>query len=307
MIFHIVVRELYDHLSSLRFALTTLLILILMIGNAVVYLGEYKQRMGIYRGRTIGSQNRLQSRCETLYDLALRGPGHLYKKPSPLAFCADGGEKLLLNEVRGSTDGRVRRWWNGDTSYEFTEIWALAYPPNVDILFIAEQVPSERSIMPDYIKIDWGFVTAVLLSFMGILFTFDSISGERERGTLRLMLSNSISRNAVICGKFLGAFWTIAIPFLLGAIVSISIIYLSKAVPFDGSHWVRLGLIICVALIYTSIFIFLGILVSSRVRESSTSLAILLLIWTVWVVLLPNALGSLGNRLHAPVLPPESL
>ena len=73
MIFHIVIRELYDHLSSLRFALTTLLILILMIVNAVVYLGEYKQRMGIYRGRTIASQNRLQSRCETLYDLALRG------------------------------------------------------------------------------------------------------------------------------------------------------------------------------------------------------------------------------------------
>lgn len=299
MIFHIVVRELYDHLSSLRFALTTLLILILMIVNAVVYLGEYKQRMGIYRGRTIGSQNRLQSRCETLYDLALRGPGHLYKKPSPLSFCADGGEKLLLDEVRGNSERRIRRWWNGDDFYEFTEIWALAYPPNVDILFISEQVPSERSIMPDYIKIDWGFVTAVLLSFMGILFTFDSISGEQERGTLRLMLSNSISRSTVICGKFLGAFITIAIPFLFGAIVSIFIIYLSETVPFSGSHWVRLSLIICVALIYTSIFIFLGILVSSRVRESSTSLAVLLLIWTVWVVLLPNALGSLGNRLHA--------
>ena len=299
MIFYIVIRELYDHLSSLRFALTTLLILILMIVNAVVYLGEHKQRMGIYRGRTIASENRLQSRCETLYDLVLRGPGHLYKKPSPLAFCADGGERLLLDEVRGTSERRIRRWWNGDVSYEFTEIWALAYPPNVDILFIAEQVPSERSIMPDYIKIDWGFVTAVLLSFMGILFTFDAISGEQERGTLRLILSNSISRSAVICGKFLGAFFSIAIPFLLGAIVNISIIYLSESVPFSGSHWVRLGLIICVALIYTSIFIFLGILVSSRVRESSTSLAILLLIWTVWVVLLPNALGSVGNRLHA--------
>ena len=299
MIFHIVIRELYDHLSSLRFALTTLLILILMIVNAVVYLGEHKQRMGIYRGRTIASENRLQSRCETLYDLALRGPGHLYKKPSPLAFCADGGEGLLLDEVRGTSERRIRRWWNGDVSYEFTEIWGLTYPPNVDILFISEQVPSERSIMPDYIKIDWGFVTAVLLSFMGILFTFDAISGEQERGTLRLMLSNSISRSAVICGKFLGAFFTIAIPFLLGAIVNISIIYLSESVPFSGNHWVRLGLIICVALIYTSIFIFLGILVSSRVRESSTSLAILLLIWTVWVVLLPNALGSVGNRLHA--------
>jgi len=153
--------------------------------------------------------------------------------------------------------------------------------------------------MPAYIKIDWGFVTAVLLSFMGILFTFDAISGEQERGTLRLMLANSISRNTVICGKFLGAFFAISIPFLVGTIVSLSIIYLSEAVQFDGSYWMRLGAIVCVALIYISIFIFLGIFISTRVKESSTSLAILLLIWTVWVVLMPNALGSLGNRLQS--------
>ena len=305
MIFHIVKRELYDHLSSLRFALTTLLILILMIVNAVTYLGEYKQRLGKYRGQVDWSRNELKSRSATLYRLALKGPGHLYKKPSPLAFCADGGEKVLLSEVRGNTAGRTRRWRSGDTSYKFTETWGLIYPPNTDLLFIGEQIPKESSIMPDYIKIDWGFVTAVLLSFMGILFTFDAISGEQERGTLRLMLANSISRNTVICGKFLSAFFAIAIPFLIGVIVSTSIIYISKAIQFNGSYWVRLGFIVCVALIYTSIFILLGLFVSSRVEESSTSLAILLLIWTIWVVLMPNALGSLGNRLQSRPTPKE--
>ena len=299
MIFHIVKRELYDHLSSLRFALTTLLILILMIVNAITYLGEYKQRMSEYQKQVVRSRNELKSRGSSLYRLTLKGPGHLNKKPSPLAFCADGGEKVLLGEVRGNTAGRTRRWRSGDTSYKFTEIWGLIYPPNRDLLFISEAVPTDRSIMPDYIKIDWGFVTAALLSFVGILFTFDSISGEQERGTLRLMLANSISRNTVLCGKFLSAFFTIAIPFLIGAIVSLSIIHLSAVVQFTGSHWVRLGVIVCVALIYTSIFILLGLFVSSRVRESSTSLAILLLIWTVWVVLVPNALGSLGNRLQS--------
>ena len=149
-------------------------------------------------------------------------------------------------------------------------------------------------------------MTVVLLSFMGILFTFDAISGEQEGGTLRLMLANSVSRNTVICGKFLGVFFAIRIPFLIGVIVSISIIYLSEAVQFNGSHWVRLGFIVCVGLIYTSIFISLGILVSTRVKESSTSLAILLLIWTVWVVLVPNALGSLSNRLHPRPSPKRS-
>ena len=305
MIFHILTRELYDHLSSLRFALTTLLILILMVVNAIVYLGEYKQRMREYRGQVVASRNELKSRCTTLYRLTLKGPGRLCKKPSPLAFCADGGEKILLDEVRGNTASRTRRWRSGDTTYKFTEIWGLIYPPNRDLLFISETVPTDRSIMPDYIKIDWGFVTAALLSFMGILFTFDSISGEQERGTLRLMLANSVSRNEVIFGKFLSAFFAIATPFLIGTIVSLSIVHLSKVVQFEGSHWMRLGFIVCVALIYTSIFILLGLLVSTRVKESSTSLAILLLVWTVWVVLLPNALGSLGNRLQSRPTPKE--
>ena len=300
MIFHIVKRELYDHLSSLRFALTTLLILILMIVNAVAYLGEYKQRMKTYHRDTAESRMWLRSQCDTLYRLVLKGPGSLYKKPSPLAFCTSGGEELLFGRVRGGTAGRTRQWDSGSASHQFTEIWRLNYPQtNIDLWGISDGESSESSIMPDFIKIDWGFVTAVVLSFMGILFTFDSISGEQEHGTLRLMLANSISRHTVICGKFLSAFFTIAIPFLIGTIVSLSIIYLSEVVQFKGGHWVRLGFIVCVALIYTSIFILLGLLVSSRVKESSTSLAILLLIWTFWVVLMPNALGSLGNRLHS--------
>ena len=247
MIFHIVKRELSDHLSSLRFALTTLLILILMIVNAVAYLGEYKRQIKNYHRNVAGARDRLQLHCDMLYRLVLRGPGDLHKKPSPLAFCADGGEDLLFRHVRGGTARRTRHWKNGDASYRFTELWRLVYPQaSPDLGFIAPSKSNEWSIMPDFIKIDWGFVTTVLLSFMGILFTFDAISGEQERGTLRLMLANSVSRNTVICGKFLGAFFAIAIPFLIGVIVSISIIYLSEVVQFKRSHWIRLGFIVCV-------------------------------------------------------------
>ena len=306
MIFHIVKRELYDHLSSLRFALTTLLILMLMVVNAVTYLGEYKQRMKKYEKNVAASRDRLKLHTDTLYRLVLRGPGDLHKKPSPLTFCADGGEELLFGHVRGGTARRTRLWKRGDVSYQFTEIWRLVYPQaSPDLIFISPPRSNTWNILPDFIKIDWGFVTAIVLSFMGILFTFDSISGEQEHGTLRLILANSVSRNAVICGKFLGAFFAIAIPFLVGVIVSISIIYLSEAIQFHSSHWMRLGFIVCIALVYTSIFILLGLLVSTLTKQSSTSLVILLLIWTVWVVLTPNALGSLSSRLYPRPSPKE--
>ena len=122
MIFHIVKRELHDHLSSLRFALTTLLILILMIVNAVAYLGEYNQQMKIYQKNIAATHNRLKRHSDTLYHLVLKGPGDLHKKPSPLAFCADGGKDLLFRHVRGGTASRTRRWEGEDTSHRYQAI-----------------------------------------------------------------------------------------------------------------------------------------------------------------------------------------
>ena len=90
MIWHIIKRELYDNLNSLRFALTTVLLLSLMLTNAVVYLREHPKRIQEYRDGVAEYENRLASyAADSLYKLAEQGPGNLYKKPSPLHFCAE--------------------------------------------------------------------------------------------------------------------------------------------------------------------------------------------------------------------------
>ena len=53
MIWHITKRELYDHLNSLRFAFTTVLLIGLMIVNAIGYLGEHTSAInGISKKRS---------------------------------------------------------------------------------------------------------------------------------------------------------------------------------------------------------------------------------------------------------------
>ena len=49
MIWHITKRELYDHLNSLRFVFTMVLLLVLMIVNAIGYLGDYKAQSVAYQ------------------------------------------------------------------------------------------------------------------------------------------------------------------------------------------------------------------------------------------------------------------
>ena len=286
MIWHLTRRELYDHLNSLRFAFTTVLLIALMTVNAIGYLGEHKAQSVAYQQKVSASLDKMRSNADNLYNLLTEGPGNLYKKPSPLSFCASSGEAFIPESAKSSS----RRWgFTIPGRFEVWAIWHMRYP---------QSNPNLWDIMPDYTNVDWGAIIAVVLSMIAILFTFDAISSEQERGTLRLTLSNSIPRGTVLVSKFLAALIAIGAPFLIAALLNIFLLYTSGSISLGASEWGRLGVIVFIAFIYVSIFLALGLLISSRVSNSSTSLTILLLTWTVWVVLLPSTLGALTSGLQ---------
>ena len=286
MIWHITKRELYDHLNSLRFAFTMVLLLTLMIVNAIGYFGEYKAQSAAYQRKVSASLDKMRSNADNLYNLLREGPGTLYKKPSSLLFCLSSGEAFIPESAEGI---RSSFGITSDTGLSVSGIWHMNYP---------QSNPTLWDIMPDYTNVDWGDIISVVLSLVAILFTFDAISSEQERGTLRLTLSNSISRGTVLVSKFLAALIAISIPFLIAALINLFLLYTSGSVLLRPSEWGRLGIIVFIAFVYVSIFLTLGLLISSRVSNSSTSLTILLLLWTVWVVLLPSTLGAIISGLQ---------
>lgn len=287
MIWHLTRRELYDHLNSLRFAFTAVLLLILMIVNAIRYLGKHKAASTAYQKKVSASLDKMRSNADNLYNLVREGPGILYKKPSSLSFCISSGEAFIPESAQGVPDGW--RITTSDGSLAVGAIWRMKYP---------QSNPTLWDIMPDYTNVDWGDIISIVLSLVAILFTFDAISSEQERGTLRLTLSNSISRGTLLISKFLAALITISIPFLIAALINLFLLYTSGSIVLGSSEWLRLGVIVFIAFVFVSIFLALGLLISSRVSNSSTSLTILLLIWTVWVVLLPSTLGALTSGLQ---------
>ena len=274
---HITKRELYDNLNSLRFALTTVLLLALMVTNAVRHTREHPKRVQKYRDAVTESMNRLMANADTsLYTLAQQGPGTLYKKPSPLHFCAEGGETLLPDRIDGG--------WQ--YAFQKTAFWRLRYPDaNINMM----------NVGPDVSQIDWTFIIGYVLSLIALIFTFDTISDERERGTLRLMLANSIPRHTVLIGKFLGALISTNIPFMLAVLVNLLMLSTASAVHLNTQAWGRLGIIFFIALLYTCLFLALGLLVSARVQRSAVSLVILLLTWITFVVFMPSTLASLAS------------
>ena len=291
MIGHIVRREFFDHLNSLRFALTALILAALMVTNAVVHLQSHPDKVRRYSEKVTTDQDRLRSETD-LYALLKKGPGKLYKRPSALSFIADGGDAFLPGSGTTNWGSWSRSTFGGGRQVKVRSIWSTDYPT---------ANPNARDLRPKATKIDWVFIITYLLSFIPLLFTFDALSGERERGTLRLCLANPISRPALLVGKFLGTLITVLMPFFFAVLLNLAVISLDSWTQLGAADWGRLGMILLIASGYTSIFIAVGLMVSASTRDSRVSLVVLLIIWVAVVVFMPSTLGTLATKWMSPV------
>ena len=255
-----------------------------MLTNAVVHLREQPARIQRYLTSVTDARSALEARADSLYELAQKGPGKIYKKPSPLHFCAEGGDPFLS----GAVEAHHYFWEYGNLK----SFWQMRYPA---------ATPNLTNIRPDVTTIDWAFVIGYVLSLIALLFTFDSVAGERERGTLRLILANSVPRHTVLVGKFLGALMSISIPFALAVLINLLVLSTSSTVYLGADAWGRLGIIFFIALLYTCLFLALGLLVSTRVQRSAVSLVILLLTWVTLVVFMPSVLALIASGFSSPM------
>ena len=62
---------------------------------------------------------------------------------------------------------------------------------------------------------DLGYVVNIVVSLLALMFVFDAICGEKERGTLKIVLANAVPRDSIILGKWIGGFVSLTAPFLV--------------------------------------------------------------------------------------------
>lgn len=136
--------------------------------------------------------------------------------------------------------------------------------------------------------IDLTFIVTILLSLIALLFSYDSVCGEKEDGTLKLIFSNGLSRSKVVLGKIIGGASTLFIPFLISLILGLLIIHLNPRVSWAGANWGAFCLIILGSVLYFTLFYCLGIFISSRHQSSSSSIMTSLFVWVLLILLIPN-------------------
>ena len=282
-------RELADHLMSVRFALTLIITVALMAVNGILFSGAaYEMKLDHYRHDLQETKDWVEQYAGKLGDLAVRGPGGLNKRPSPLVFAATGREDFLPTRIGAQTNSS----WGGNWGFQIHMPWHLDYG--------TPQAPPSTGIVPDFVEIDWVFIVGFCLSLMALVLTYDGVCGERQEGTLWLLLSGPVPRYAVLVGKFAAAWAVLAVALALGLVVNLIILSLFGPIELDGNVWSRLALMFAASLLYLASFVGLGLFVSACSERPASSLVSLLLVWTVLLVLLPNTTAGVVSYFQQP-------
>lgn len=149
-----------------------------------------------------------------------------------------------------------------------------------------------------------GLVTlAVFILPLGaILLSYDSFVGERQSGTLLLLLTYPLARWHLVCGKLLGHAYVMAAACLLGfGLTALLLLVLGaehtrQALVIGFIHLMGSGILLSL------VFVLIGYCVSLCVREKAKALGILLLVWFVLVLVydlvLLTALVSMAEMLN---------
>jgi ABC-type transport system involved in multi-copper enzyme maturation permease subunit len=162
---------------------------------------------------------------------------------------------------------------------------------------ISENRYERYPVLAVFGELDLAFTVTYILSVFAILFSFSSINGEKEAGTLQLMLSNSVKRPAVVLGKLAGGFLPIALLFLLPFIMSLVALLILTDVNFGPGEWLKIGLMALAFLLYLLLFHSMGVAMSALTRSSFVSFLFCLLFWVLSAAIIPKGAVQLASHI----------
>ena len=140
-----------------------------------------------------------------------------------------------------------------------------------------------------------ALVLQLLVPLLLLLLAYDAFAGERERGTLRQLLSLGVRPRALLAGKALG----VALPVLAvlgGALVLAGV----ALVAVGGVAWSlpRFGLLTATYALYLAALLGVALFVSARAETARSALALLVGFWVVTGFLVPRLATAAAEALY---------
>ncbi len=293
MLMTLIQKEIMHHILSARFAALLLMCVLLIPLNLHINYHHYLQRQTDYQEQeklkeedalenengeeSAGPKHNFSFTAKTATDPNFE-VSKLILKPTPLSVFATGLESALPSYLGMTRNGITR----GEAS--------LSTAP---IAFLLGHL-------------DFVFVVSTVFSLLALLFTFDAVAGEREAGTLRITLANSLPRDIFLWSKLIGGYLVFILPFLISIIVGLLVLVWQGFPLSELDIFLRILCLIFVSLLYIAVFFALGAVISIYFDSSKTALIVAFTVWVFAVLILPRV-GFLAAQIVAPTPTAESV
>ncbi len=251
-------RELLDNLMTFRFAAAVFIMLLLVVSNTVVLIKDYERRLVDYNTAVKTHHQQLQDK--KTYSA---GRLHVDRPPNPLSIFNIGMDKQLGNQVE-------------------------VYFGFVPTLWDAKMHGSDNPIMNIFSSIDIAFIFKVVLSLLALIFAYDTLAGEREQGTLRLVLTHPVRRGHILFAKYMSAMVCLLVPLLMSVSLAAILLTTSTSISLNTDDFLRIAGFILTTIVYLSVFYLIGMLISAVTRRTGTALMLSMFVWGFWVLIYPN-------------------
>lgn len=257
----IFLHQLADHTKSLRFQVGLLVVVGLFAASSAVHVCRFQRMADLapFVQRDVVDRYAQAKDLNSLATAELR----LLNERLPTEFMADGGASWFGDAfyLQAETGGG----FDYSAASRFSNHWVRRYE-----------------------VVDWTLLVRLVVSFLCVVLAYDSLSGERESGTLRLLLANPVSRVRVLAAKVGANLAVVLAGVAVGSLVSVLILTLSAAVPLTAGLVADWFLYLVGTAAYAAVFLLLATGVSALARTSGASLILLVLVWAVLVVVLPQ-------------------
>ena len=154
--------------------------------------------------------------------------------------------------------------------------------------------------------LDFLFVVGTVFSLLALLFTFDAVAGEREAGTLRITLANSLPRDLFLWSKLIGGYVVFVVPFLVSLLFGLLILVWQGFPLGEPEIFSRVLSLSLISLLYIGVFFAIGTVISTYLDNSKTALIVAFTVW-VFAVLITPRVGFLAAKLIAPTQTSQSV
>ena len=254
----VIQREFVSNVLTSRFMIGFVVCVLSTAVAVFVQVDDYEKRLAGYN--TAVREAQAEAREWDLY-VNIKPKGH--RKPNPLGIFSVGTENDGANTVTVEL---------GKPIFELPfPVWEAP----------TQKRGSDNPFLAMFLTVDVVFIFKIVLSALAILFAYNTISGEREDGTLKLVLSNSIPRDTVVLGKYLGGMLSLFPIVLVSLIVALLIAVSSPVTDFGGNDIAHIVLIFGVSLLYVSTWYLLGLVLSVWTKEAATTLILSMFIWVL--------------------------